>query len=150
MSRFCLDTSAYIQFRCADARTVAAVDGASWIGFPVVALGELYTGFSLAPERSESDLAVLRDFLSHPVVEKIAVDDEVARQYGQLVAELRAAGTPLPSNDIWIAACAARTSSVVLTHDRHFARITRVGALILGNRKSMKRRGSSRHRGTGQ
>ena len=130
MSRYCLDTSAYIRFRGGDPRTTAAIDGASWLGFPVIALGELYTGFRLTGPREE-DSAHLRDFLAHPVVESIPVDDETARQYGQLVADLRAAGSPLPPNDIWIAACAARTSSVVLTHDARFARIVRVGSVIL-------------------
>ena len=130
MSRYCLDTSAYIQFLRDDRDAVDAIDGAGWIGFPTIALGELYTGFSLAA-RHERDAASLRDFLAHPVVETIPVDDEVAHEYGQLVAGLRRIGKPLPANDIWIAACAARTSSVVLTCDSHFERITRVGCVVL-------------------
>ena len=131
MSRYCLDTSAYIQFLRGDPQTIAAIDGASWVGFSVIALGELHAGFCLSGERVE-DQARLRDFLAHPVVEPIPVDPEVARQYGQIVAELRKAGTPLPPNDIWLAACAARTSSVVLTHDSRFTRIVRVGCVVLG------------------
>lgn len=130
MSRYCLDTSAYIQFLRGHADAVDAIDGARWIGFPTIALGELYTGFSLAA-RHERDSARLRDFLAHPVVETIPVDDEVAHEYGQLVAGLRRIGKPLPANDIWIAACAARTSSVVLTSDSHFERISRVGCIVL-------------------
>ena len=130
VSRYCLDTSAYIQFLRGDADAVAAIDSAAWIGFPTIALGELYTGFSLSAKH-ERDAARLRDFLAHPVVETIPVDDEVAHEYGQLVAGLRRMGKPLPANDIWIAACAARTSSVVLTCDTHFARIDRVGCIVL-------------------
>lgn len=130
MSRYCLDTSAYIQFLRGDRDAVDAIDGAGWIGFPTIALGEVYTGFSLAA-RHERDAARLRDFLAHPVVEMIPVDDEVAHEYGQLVAGLRRIGKPLPTNDIWIAACAARTSSVVLTCDSHYERITRVGCVVL-------------------
>ncbi len=130
MSRYCLDTSAYIQFLRGDADAVAAIDGAGWIGFPTISLGELYTGFSLSAGH-EQDAARLRDFLAHPVVETIPVDDEVAHEYGQLVAGLRRIGTALPANDIWIAACAARTSSVVLTCDSHFERISRVGCIVL-------------------
>ncbi|MDE2763128.1 MAG: type II toxin-antitoxin system VapC family toxin [Gemmatimonadota bacterium] len=131
MTRYCLDTSAYISFMRGDAAAVEAIDGASWIGFPVIALGELYTGHSLTGNRP-AELQRMRDFLAHPVVEIIAADNEVARAYGRLVAELRKAGTPLPTNDIWIAACAARTSSVVLTHDAHFTCIDRVGCELLG------------------
>lgn len=131
MSRYCLDTSAYIRFLRGDSETVAAIDGASWIGFPVIALGELHAGFRLSGEHA-GDQTRLRDFLAHPVVEPIHLDPEVARQFGRIVAELRTAGTPLPSNDIWIAACAARTSSVVLTHNSRFTRIARVGCVVLG------------------
>ena len=130
VSRYCVDTSAYIQFLRGDGDAVAAIDGAGWIGFPTIALGELYTGFSLSV-RHERDAVRLRDFLAHPVVETIPVDDEVAHEYGRLVAELRRIGKPLPANDIWIAACAARTSSVVLTCDSHFERIARVGCVVL-------------------
>lgn len=130
MSRYCLDTSAYIEFLRRDSRAVATIDRARWVGFSTIALGELYAGFALS-RRHEEDATRLRDFLAHPVVETIQVDDEVAHECGQLVAELRAASTPLPANDIWIAACAARTSSVVLTCDSHFTRIARVGCVVL-------------------
>ena len=130
MSRYCLDTSAYIQFLRGASRAVAAIDGASWIGFPVIALGELDAGLLLSG-RQGAETERLRDFLEHPVVETIPVDDEVAHEYGRLVAELRKAGKPLPANDIWIAACATRTSSVVLTTDTRFTRITRVGCVVL-------------------
>ena len=130
VSRYCLDTSAYIQFLRGDANAVGVIDGAAWIGFPTIALGELYTGFSVAA-RHERNATRLRDFLAHPVVEIIPVDDEVAHEYGHLVAGLRRIGKPLPANDIWIAACAARTSSVVLTCDSHFERIARVGCVVL-------------------
>lgn len=130
MSRYCLDTSAYIEFLRGESRAVAAIDGASWIGFPVIALGELYTGFVLG-RRHQRDAERLREFLEHPVVEIIPLDDEVAHEYAHLVAEFRTAGTPLPANDIWIAACAARTSSVILTCDAHFTRVERVGCVVL-------------------
>ena len=130
MNRYCLDTSAYIEFLRDDPDAVGTIDSASWIGFPTIALGELCTSFSLSPS-DEREASRLIDFLAHPVVETIPVDGQVAHEYGHLVADLRRAGTPLPANDIWIAACAARTSSVVLTSDSHFARIARVGCVVL-------------------
>jgi len=71
------------------------------------------------------------DFLDHPVVEVVPVDQEVSRHFAETVVELRRAGTPLPTNDIWIAASAARAGSLVLTFDRHFEAIRRVGCVIL-------------------
>ena len=130
MNRYCLDTPAYIEFLRGNPDAVTAIDGASWIGFPTIALGELYTGFS-AIRRDEREATRLNEFLAHPVVETIPVDDTIALEYGHLVSDLRRTGIPLPTNDIWIAACAARTSSVVLTCDAVFACIARVGCVVL-------------------
>lgn len=55
----------------------------------------------------------------------------VSRHYAGIVKDLLQAGTPLPTNDIWIAAAAVRVGSVVLTFDAHFEKISRVGALVL-------------------
>ena len=51
--------------------------------------------------------------------------------YADIVVELRRLGTPIPTNDIWIAALAAREGATVLTTDGHFASIGRVGSVIL-------------------
>ena len=51
----------------------------------------------------------------------VAVTDRaVAETYGLLVKNLRAAGNPLPTNDIWIAATALSHGAAVLTRDSHF------------------------------
>ncbi len=130
MSRYCLDTSAYSHFQRGDERVTELVDRAEWVGVPTVTLGELRAGFLLGAHRERNE-ALLREFLAHPVVEVLAVDDEVSRHYAEIVAELQRAGTPLPTNDLWIAATAARRGALVLTHDEHFEEIARVGSLVL-------------------
>lgn len=108
----------------------ALIDQAEWVGMPAITLGELRAGFLLGGrgERNEKELSM---FLAHPVVEVLDVDAEVSRHYAEIVADLRRAGTPLPTNDIWIAATAARKGAAVLTGDDHFERIARVGSVIL-------------------
>ena len=93
-------------------------------------LGELWTGFlaSRSRERNEDELAEL---LASPIVEEVPVDRHVARTYAEIVTDLREAGTPLPTNDIWIAAAAARAGAPVLTFDEHFERIDRIGTILL-------------------
>jgi len=146
MNRYCLDTSAYSQFKRGNELVVGLIDSAEWIGVPSVVIGELLTGFFQGDrgghgkrgdkgghgdrcERNESELA---GFLSNPVVEELRVDHTVARLYAEIVISLRSRGTPLPTNDIWIGACAVRSGSTVLTFDEHFRSIERVGALVLG------------------
>ncbi len=130
MSRFCLDTSAYSRFQRGDARVVEVLDRAEWIGVPAIVLGELRAGFLLGEMRDRNE-EVLREFLANPVVEELPVDGEVSRHYAEIVAELRRAGTPIPTNDIWIAATAASAGVAVLAHDAHFAAVARVGSIVL-------------------
>jgi len=59
--------------------------------------------------RHAENIQELDELLSHAVVEVVPIDEEVAHIYGEMVVELRRKGRPLPANDIWIAATAART-----------------------------------------
>ncbi len=130
MTRYCLDTSAYSQFQRGQPEVVAVIDAATWIGLPSVVLGELWTGFLQGehPGRNEAELAA---FLSHDAVDEVVVDHRIARLYGEILTALRGRGTPVPTNNIWVAACAAVNGVTVLTFDEHFAAIDRVGSLIL-------------------
>jgi len=130
LSRYCLDTSAYSHFKRGDTAVVGVIDSADWIGVPTVVIGELWIGF-LAGRRRDRNASELGEFLSHNVVEELIVDQEVAFIYAEIVTALKSAGTPLPTNDIWIAACAARHGATVLTYDDHFSQIQRVGSVVL-------------------
>jgi tRNA(fMet)-specific endonuclease VapC len=130
LSRYCLDTSAYSYFKRGEERVVSLLESAEWIGLPSIVLGELWMGF-LAGSRAERNVAELREFLANPVVNELVVDGDVARVYAEIAIALRRAGTPIPTNDIWIAAAAANVGAIVLTHDDHFDQIKRVSSLIL-------------------
>jgi tRNA(fMet)-specific endonuclease VapC len=128
--RYCLDTSAYSHFRRGDPQVVELIDRADWIGIPVIVMGELAVGFRLGLRR-EANEADLARFVAHPVVEVLPVSDDVVSLYAGIVIDLKESGTPLPANDIWIAAVAARHGATILTYDGHFKSIARVGATIL-------------------
>jgi tRNA(fMet)-specific endonuclease VapC len=128
--RLALDTSAYSHFMRGDPAAVDLVDVADWVGVSVVVLGELRTGFGLG-KRSKQNEAELEAFLQNPVVHVLDVDNEAARIYSEIVIALRRAGTPVPTNDIWIAATAARVGAQIVTYDAHFRAIGRVGSLVL-------------------
>ena len=128
--RICLDTSGYSHFRRGLPEAVQTVKRARSVLVPAIVLGELRVGFRLGTRRVENEER-LRQFIEEPVVAILDVDDEAASHYADIVVELRRGGTPLPTNDIWIAALAAREGATVVTADGHFARIGRVGSLIL-------------------
>lgn len=131
MSRYCLDTSAYSHYRRGDDPVVRLIDSAEWIGLPAVVIGELWTGF-LRGRQLDRNITELDAFLAHPVVEQVLIDGPVGRIYAEILIDLRGAGTPLPTNDIWVAAAAARCGATVLTYDDHFNGISRVGSIVLG------------------
>lgn len=130
MSRICLDTSAYSNFRRGEPRVVEHLDRAEWIGVPTVVVGELRAGF-LFGSRTDENVRELDEFLGHTFVEILSVDAIVASIYGEIITDLRIRGRPLPTNDVWIAATAARAGASVLTFDKHFGSIARVGSLVL-------------------
>lgn len=130
MTRICLDTSAYSWFKRGDPAAVEIISEARVVGVPVVVLGELRTGFRLGaqPTKNERDL---QKFLANPVVQVLKIDEETTSHYADIVCELRNAGTPIPTNDIWIAALAVQEGATVVTYDRHFSAVRRVGSRIL-------------------
>lgn len=130
MSPYCLDTSAYSNFRRGNTEVTALLDRADLVGVPTVVLGELWTGF-LAGGRRRRTESELDAFLANPVVRVLTIDAETSRQYAEIVIDLRKSGTPIPTNDVWIAATAARHGASVLTCDEHFQRIGRVGTVMV-------------------
>ena len=56
-------------------------------------------------------------------MEQVEITDETAEFYAAIVDGLRARGTPIPTNDIWIAACAMEHGARVATSDSHFGQV---------------------------
>jgi predicted nucleic acid-binding protein len=88
---------------------------------PVV-LAELLAGFR-GGSREEENRLHLADFLASPRVLTIAIDDDTAEFYAGLYSGLRRKGTPIPTNDMWIAASAMRHGLGLASLDGHFNRI---------------------------
>ncbi len=128
--RFCLDTSAYSQFKRGEPQVADLLDRAEWVGVPVIVLGELAVGFRQGRRRAVNEQE-LEQFLANAAVDVLALGEDIAPIYADIVSDLRRAGTPLPANDIWIAAIAARHGAPVLTFDAHFRSIGRIGSTVL-------------------
>jgi tRNA(fMet)-specific endonuclease VapC len=126
----CLDTSAYAHFKRGSVDAVTVLRAARRVDVPVVVLGELRAGFKLG-SRAEENERELAAFLARPPVRVVDVDDDAASLYAELVVDLRRAGTPIPTNDIWIAALAIREGATVVTYDEHFRLVRRAGAHVL-------------------
>jgi len=129
-TRVVLDTSAYSRLRGAHEGVIALLAAAEIVVVPTVVIGELEAGFRLG-SRTADNQARLKEFLGEPFVLTLPVTRDVASRYGQLFAELRKAGTPLPVNDIWIAATALDAGAHLITFDRDFERLSSLSLTVL-------------------
>ena len=122
VSRLVLDTSAYSRLRHGYEGVLDAVAAAESVLLPAFVVGELEAAFELGT-RAKENRVVLTTFLDEPFVSILPTNRAVARRYGQVFTQLRRAGTPIPVNDIWIAATTLDCGGHLLTFDRHFSRI---------------------------
>ena len=93
---------------------------------PWVVLGELYYGAERAQRRQEQ-ITHIHDLLKYTVV--LFADHDTTETYGQLKADLYRLGTPIPDNDLWIAAMARQYDLPLATRDAHFTQVPRLKTL---------------------
>jgi len=129
-ARVLLDTSAYAHFRRGHAEAVEILVAAERVYLSTVTLGELEAGFMLG-SRPDENRSALRDFLAEPFVTVVPIDEDVARRYGGIFVALRRAGTPIPTNDVWIAATALHVSAELVTFDNDFRHVASLNARVL-------------------
>lgn len=90
---------------------------AAHVAIPVIVLGEYRYGISHSRYRKHYE-RWLSEYLSSFRI--LDVDERTTVFYSAVRTELKKAGTPIPSNDIWIAALCRQQSLPLLSRDRHF------------------------------
>ena len=122
MRKILLDTSAYTNLFKKYPLLETLIEEADTVYFSSVVYAELVEGFSLG-SRDRQNREHLERFLAQYQVHFLDVTRETAEIWSHVRLSLRKNGTPTPVNDIWIAAQALETGSVLVTYDDHFARI---------------------------
>lgn len=120
-----LDTSAYSAMRRGDERLFEPIREASAIFLTSVVIGELIYGF-VAGRLEAQNRRLLGEFLQSERVEVLSVDEETGERYAVIRHHLRRQGTPIPTNDLWIAASAAQHGLKLLTLDGHFKDVPQI------------------------
>ena len=114
-----IDTNRYRDF-CEgreDALTRFQIATRLYMPFPVLA--ELRAGFACGAVARRNE-RVLNLFLNRPRVVVLYADEQTTFHYARLFAQLRSQGTPIPTNDLWIAALVQQHNLLLYTRDRHF------------------------------
>ena len=127
--RILLDTSAYVGFKRNAEEVVEIIVSAESILFSPIVLGELMFGFRNG-NRFKKNMDDLNNFLQHEVVDIIQIGKITSDRYSRIASHLKSQGTPIPSNDIWIAAQAMEHGIELITSDRHFENITSLAHTI--------------------
>ncbi len=123
--KLAIDTNAYAAAARGAERESALLRAADRIVLPFVVLGELRAGFAAGTlgHRNEANLT---RFLSSPRVEIAFADEQTTHHYASAFAQLRRQGTPIPTNDLWIAAIVLQHDLVLCTNDAHFDELPQV------------------------
>ena len=101
---------------------------AEWLGtcdeiwIPLFVLGEIKAGF-YGGTRPSKNQSLLQRLLGKRTVGILSPGRDTAEHYARLFVQLKRAGTPVPDNDLWIAALALEHNLLLITRDRHFNRI---------------------------
>lgn len=122
MKKLLLDTNAYTKLLCGDRNVLGALGLADTVFMSVFVLGELYAGFK-GGIRESANRAQLNEFLHRPTVRILTATRETSEIFGAIKDRLKKNGTPIPINDVWIAAHATESGSHLLTYDTHFANV---------------------------
>jgi len=130
MTKVLPDTNAYTALLTGDEAVLKALASADTVYMSVFVLGELYAGF-LGGNKNHENREILVSFLSKATVRILHGTPDTAETFGIVKDRLRRKGTPIPINDIWIAAHAMETGSQLLTYDSHFKK---VAGLLLWDR----------------
>jgi tRNA(fMet)-specific endonuclease VapC len=117
--RLALDTNRYTDLCRGDASVVETVERADEVWLPFIVLGELRADFAVGSQIPKNE-AVLRRFLMKPNAGVLYADEQTTHHYGALYRQLRKQGTPIPTNDMWIAALVLQHSLVLCARDAHF------------------------------
>ena len=117
--RVALDTNRYVDLCKGLTETLALLEEAEAILLPFVVLGELRAGFAYGRRTAENE-RTLRGFLLKDGVRVLFADDHTTHQYAAVFRQLRKQGTPIPTNDMWLAALVLQHNLALHARDRHF------------------------------
>ena len=90
--------------------------------------GELRAGFSGGTRTRENEASLVR-FLDSRRVDLILADEDTTHHYARLFHQLRRQGTPIPTNDLWIAALVVQHDLHLFARDAHFDHLPQIPRL---------------------
>ena len=126
--RIAIDTNRYVDFAKGLPEAGEQLRRADEILVPFVVLGELRAGFAGGTRTGENEANLVR-FLDSRRVETLFADEDTTHHYARLFHQLRRQGTPIPTNDLWIAALVVQHELHLFARDAHFDHLAQLPRL---------------------
>ena len=123
--RVAIDTNRYTDFCRGDTAIVELLETAERVWLPFVVVAELRAGFAVGTRSAENDRSLQR-LLGKSGIDVLYASETTTHCYAALFRQLRLQGTPIPTNDLWIAALVVENGLVLCTRDRHFSHLPQV------------------------
>lgn len=120
--RLLLDSNRYRDLCAGCPEVLRLIQRAAEVHLPFVVLGELRAGFACGTRGRENEKTLAR-FLNSPRVRVLFADEATTHHYANLFRQLRTQATPIPSNNLWVAALAVQHGLTLLSRDEHFAHL---------------------------
>lgn len=120
-----IDTNRYRDFVEGVTEAVSVFQTAPKICVPFVVVAELRAGFAVG-SRGDENQRIFEQFLHRPRVEVLLPTMQTTHHYANLYRQLRSAGTPIPTNDLWIAAIVVQHNLTLFSRDAHFDELPQI------------------------
>ncbi len=130
MKKIFLDTSAYSAFKRNHPEIIEVIIQADRLYLNPIVIGELLSGFDNG-QYAAKNRAELREFLNRSVVTVIPMTEETSERYSFIHNHLRKKGTPITTNDLWIAASVLETGTFLLTADTDFQKLELIPSIVI-------------------
>jgi predicted nucleic acid-binding protein len=111
------DTNALSAFADGDEKLLRAIENEIELALPAIVLGEYLYGIQQSRLRAAYESWLKANL---PFFHLLSIGHETAQRYAAIRHELKASGTPIPTNDLWIAALARHHRMPLVTRDGHF------------------------------
>ena len=129
MNSLVLDTNVLIPLLYDASGFVAAARNYDEVIVPATVLGEYRAGL-FATKAGERNRKALEEYLASPSVRTVPITDRTAELYAKVYQALRREGTPIPQNDMWIAASALEHGADLATRDEHFRHVPLLTVIV--------------------
>jgi tRNA(fMet)-specific endonuclease VapC len=123
--KIALDTNRYVDFARGDSGAVETLENAQEIHIPLIVIAELRAGFAVGAHGAQNE-GGLRRLLLRSGVFVLFPDEQTTHHYANVYRQLRQQGTPIPTNDIWIAALVLQQGLVLYARDAHFDHLPQI------------------------